>query len=539
MTDFRKRLLGICGVALAFAGFANAQYTCANPSSASTLMRAEGTTEQTADLLITCSTLATNPATVAGTAILTLSVSPALPITSKVLATSGTAYTEALAFVSAPATPTVPTAGVAMVQGVVTGAGTMTFTGIPTAPCAAGVVCSFVVTVTNVRVNATSLGAGPVSISESALLTAGGFPATVNPVLVPATAVGIVINGLTTTKVTTSTLASACSGTGSTPQAAFSLAFGENFSTAFKVQGSAATNGVVGAWTEPVLNTETGYVPAAFPSTGGSNIANSGTRIKVIFSNVPTGMTIYVPLSISSPGTVTNGSAVLTSSENGAFSPVTGSGALTASGGTATAIYEIVAQANGVSQIDNFSLAVTYTLTANSITTNLPALSATVQFAGGTAGNVPGFVVGSSTNTNTGPGVGLCSTTIMFPYLSNGSGFDTGIAISNTSTDNLKSGGGSSVTAQAGTCSFNFYGTGAPASAVVTPNVASGTTYAATLSSLAPGFTGYGIANCNFQYGHGFAYISYNLTQTNGVSLGYVANVIPSGTRPGSESLGH
>jgi hypothetical protein len=539
MTDFRKRLLGICGVALAFAGFANAQYTCSNPSSASTLMRAEGTTEQTADLLITCATSATNPvATVAGTANLTLSVSPALPITSKVLATSGTAYTEALAFVSAPATPTTPVAGT-FVQGVVTGAGTMTFTGIPTAACAASTACTFVVTVTNVRVNATSLGAGPVSISESALLTAGGFPATVNPVLVPATAVGIVINGLTSAKATSSTLASACSGTGTTPQAAFTLTFGENFSTAFKVQGSAATNGTVGAWTEPMLNTETGYIPAAFPSTTASAVANSGTRIKVIFSNIPTGMTLYVPLSISSPGTATNGSAVLTSSENGAFSAVTGNGALTVSGGTATAIYEIVAQANGVSQIDNFSLPVTYTLTANSITTNVPALSATVQFASGSAGNVPGFVVGSSTNTVTGPAVSLCSTTIMFPYMTNSSGFDTGIAISNTSTDNLKSGGGNSVTAQNGICSLSFYGTGAPTSAVNTPSVSSGTTYAATLSSLAPGFTGYAIANCNFQFGHGFVYISYNLTQTNGVSMGYLGLVVPAGTRPGGETLGH
>jgi hypothetical protein len=552
MTDFRKRLLGICGVALAFAGFANAQYTCGTPNSASTLMRAEGQTEQTADLTIVCSTSNTGLAVAVGTANISLTVSPALAITSKVLGTvASVVYTEALAI-----------QGASLVQGVVTGTGTMSFSGVPTPACAAATFCSFNVTITNVRVNATSLGAGPVSITESALVTAGGAPATVNPTLVAATAVGIVLNGLS---------AATASGVNGNLNictayaaltAAMTVNFRENFTSAFKQQGSVATvagtnfavnNSTLGNWVAAINNTETGYTPAAFPTVGaaGSNVANSATRIKIIFSGVPATVSLYVPLVQATTAGAPAGSMTLVTSENGAFAaaPAAGTGVLatqgllTNSGGTATAIYEITAQANGPTQTDIYAVPVSLAVAANTIAAPpIPTITATVQFAAGTAGNVPDFVVGSTTSSITGPSFGLCSTTMLFPYITNGGGFDTGLAIANTSTDNLGAAGVNSLKAQAqsGTCVFWFYGTNAPASSVVTPSVATGTTYAATLSSLAPGFTGYAIATCNFLYAHSFAYITYNLTASSGVSMGYLGlevvtprnNVLP-------ESLGN
>jgi len=36
------------------------------------------------------------------------------------------------------------------------------------------------------------------------------------------------------------------------------------------------------------------------------------------------------------------------------------------------------------------------------------------------------------------------------------------------------------------------------------------------------------IASCNFLYGHGFAYVVYNLTQNNGAAMGYLADVLNS-----------
>jgi hypothetical protein len=123
---------------------------------------------------------------------------------------------------------------------------------------------------------------------------------------------------------------------------------------------------------------------------------------------------------------------------------------------------------------------------------------------------------------------------LLFPYVTEIAGFDTGLAIANTSTDPFGS------TPQAGTCTLNWYGTAAPA-ATVTPSVASGTVWAGLTSLLAPGFNGYVIAVCNFEYAHGFAFVS-DLGARN-LAMGYLALILnpPSGSfRPAStaETLG-
>src|SRR5262249_19988197 len=92
-------------------------------------------------------------------------------------------------------------------------------------------------------------------------------------------------------------------------------------------------------------------------------------------------------------------------------------------------------------------------------------------------------------------------THLLFTFVTNINGFDTGVAISNTTADTF---GTTHVT---GTCTLKFFGAGPP-TAVTTPNVNPGTTYANVASSLAPGFQGYMIATCNFPLAHGFAFIS-------------------------------
>jgi hypothetical protein len=118
-----------------------------------------------------------------------------------------------------------------------------------------------------------------------------------------------------------------------------------------------------------------------------------------------------------------------------------------------------------------------------------------------------------------------CTTNLLFPFLTNAanSGFDSGIAVSNTSKDPFET------VEQTGTVTVYFYGTAAPASPLTTPSVAAGETWAASLSTIAPGFQGYAIAICQFQYGHGFAFIvgKYNSDSVYDVAEGYIANVIP------------
>ena len=62
----------------------------------------------------------------------------------------------------------------------------------------------------------------------------------------------------------------------------------------------------------------------------------------------------------------------------------------------------------------------------------------------------------------------------------------------------------------------------------MTPSVATGTVYANLASTLAPGFSGYIIAVCNFQYAHGFAFVSD--VGARNLAMGYLALVMNSGT---------
>jgi hypothetical protein len=120
--------------------------------------------------------------------------------------------------------------------------------------------------------------------------------------------------------------------------------------------------------------------------------------------------------------------------------------------------------------------------------------------------------------------VSKCTTNLLFTFLTNatGVGFDSGLAIANTSADPY------GTAAQNGTITIHFYGTNAP-TPLTTADVPAGTVWAASLSTIAPGFQGYAIAVAQFQYGHGYAFITgkYNSGSVYDVAEGYMAIVIP------------
>jgi hypothetical protein len=100
------------------------------------------------------------------------------------------------------------------------------------------------------------------------------------------------------------------------------------------------------------------------------------------------------------------------------------------------------------------------------------------------------------------------TTNLLFPYVTTATGFDTGIAISNTSQDPF------GTTTQSGTCTVSFFQAGVggtnPAN-LATPNITAGTTYAflaSATNAAGPNFTGYIIAACNFALAHGYAAIT-------------------------------
>jgi hypothetical protein len=282
----------------------------------------------------------------------------------------------------------------------------------------------------------------------------------------------------------------------------------------------------------------------------GTGTATHGDRFAFTFNNVPTGVTIYLPINAAN-NNVTTGSdlvATLTSSVTGAFAAVTPApaktsgllvantfAAYTATGGTVTAVYEILSTDDTFTG-ESFNATGFITENANFSTTALPAITVTVTPAPSSGTDIPTFA--ASTNAPiTLTAFSLCQTTLLFPFVTNQQGYDTGIAISNTGADPLGLVGATSA-GTTGLCNLNFYGAGGalttttlvatPAGFGAAAGLAPGASGAFLLSGTDPGFQGYMIAQCNFLYGHGYAFIFNGLigTSPNAVAEGYLAEVL-------------
>jgi hypothetical protein len=453
-------------------------------------------------------------------------------------------------------------------QGAVSG-NSVTFVGVPIDP--PGTQNSRIYRITNVRANATIPAPGGSGTPGQIIALISATPAT-NPnggftssfaINNPTQIIGFVQTSLSTSLSTAAggnTVPSAtaqirqCIGQGvggNSPAATVGfINFTELFPTAFKTRTVIGT----GVTQQPTLglvyNSESGYFNQnlASPLGGGSavpaGLADFGTRLKAVFNNIPNGVSLFVSVNnttfSSSANPVSGTSATLTSSETGSFSPVTASTTqfggifqIPLVNGSGQAIWEVTAANPLVSQTYSFNY---FAVATPSPQTNSPAVgTGTVNLsyapvppsfaaaAGAVASSslpIPRFI-DTSTATNV-ISVTICRTNLLYPFVTNQSGFDTGLAISNTSTDPF------GTAAQQGPCTLNFYGSNAPA-AVTTAPIASGTTYTNLASLAAPNFQGYVIAVCNFQYAHGFAFVS-DLGARN-LAMGYLALIIPDPPR--------
>jgi hypothetical protein len=548
MADLRNKIFGLASAALFCTGMAYGQANCSGGGSTSSsttqLVRVEGTTELVGQMTFTCLVPAGGTAPGApGTASVQVFITPSLPVTSKVLSSAG--LTEAVITVN----------GITPTLGTVSGS-TVSFSGVPLPATAATVGYTFVVS--NIRVNASSLTVGtgaPPPITATAFVS--GSATNITPSAVPALTVAYGQNGLGATKlykaygtstttpfpfVTVSTSSSNAGPNNFVICNAYSPAAGnglvavvqvnENFAQAFKDIVS------------PAPGNENSTIPA---SSTTSNTVAAGTRIAVNFANVPNNVTLYVPvglitsqngngvaairLTTAPAGSADNGPIAGTVDTKNLGAPGTGFGVsgqvapVSISGGAGTATFQVLT--SDVSNLDAYNIPVYMVSTANSVAGSSTAMTISTSFSPIGATTIPNFVQGSSTTPVTGSKFSLCTTTLLWPFVTNQLGFDTGLAISNTSTDPF---GTSGATPQAGTCTLNFYGNGAPTpNNVTSANIPSGSTLAVTMSSVAAGFQGYIIAQCQFQFAHGFAFIT-NLQAANGGQGGqtsYLASVIP------------
>jgi hypothetical protein len=127
---------------------------------------------------------------------------------------------------------------------------------------------------------------------------------------------------------------------------------------------------------------------------------------------------------------------------------------------------------------------------------------------GGTVGPVTVIQFGASATGQT---------TMLIPYALSIVGYDTGIAVGNTTKDGVfgTDAQGFAALDTAGTITFNFYPADGSASfAITTPSVPSGNSYITTLSNLLKSqtstpqvFQGYILAVANFTHAHGMAFV--------------------------------
>jgi len=586
MADFRFRLLGLAAFATLFAGVSFGQVSGCTALTAAqggstdpgpATMRSEGITELTGDLQFTCTSAAVTQAGL-------LEAFLTAPATSKLNALyPGTGYTEATLFVcaGAPAANACTTNGQNTLANVTTHAVNNPLT-VPNAQTAAadpiqayyGVasgnaitfsnialpVGAFTVRVSNVRVNASAvtLTSTLTSVTEQVLFSGGGTSSSFSS----AVTVGYVLQSLQTTTLqptpfggasATLTSYTTCQGnaiSATTPVLpSFLLEIKSLFAGAFKTNGA--------------LVAGTGENGTFIPGDGSNAGTGTQTSLQVVFANVPTGVTLYLPVSVTY-GTLTltafsGGSAVAAATtptgvpgaQNGAQffaaypytaaatgETVGGYAPFTPSSGSVTVIYQVT-----TSDLTTASFApdipVFYTFASNAFATAQSAMTVlegySPQATPAAATAIPTFAVQTATPVPATT-IGLCETSLLFPFVANVLGYDTGISIANTSSDPF------GTTPASGTCALSFYGTGAPTpSTVTTANIPGGTIDAFLLSSVAPGFEGYMIAACGFNFGHAFAYLAYNLTQTNGSTMGYLAEVLNGNARlnnPGKNGEG-
>jgi hypothetical protein len=486
-----------------------------------------------------------------------------------------------------------PVAGAANVyQGIVNG-NQVLFTGVPVLPPGSTAARTF--RITNVRMNATAATAGAQTASLAITNSSGNTSNTA----------GLFGSAASSTIPNMGTVAAGLSATGTkwtaatpgltncallTAGYAGTISFAEGFGSAFKTRqvGAAGTfsaqDGTAGNLTQKVpgpSQSESGFqMTSALQGTiaGTAGLADFGTRLKAVFTNIPSGARVFVSFSNVEGATATNvgsqnsqvlaaGGAAIGSSATTSFAelisgaetvgdttgatpvplatPSTGAtGAIpgsyqyvpltVSSTGSATAIWEVLNTNSSANETLTFTVFVSQ---AAQGTTGNATVNLSFAPTASTATTIPSFADTSGSGASS-LSIGGCTTVLLFPYVTSAAGFETGIAVSNTTTDGI------GTTAQTGACSLFVYGLNASTGQAPTSNgpfsptdvtnhpfaasgVPSGQTAQWLLSASAPGFTGYAIATCNFQFAHGFAFV---FSPQLSAAMGYLPLVLPSPT---------
>jgi hypothetical protein len=495
MLDFRKVLLGLAVAGLGLVGTASAQTTCTVVATASGFIALEGTTEALPAFSMGCTGVS------GGSVTFVLTTNGAF--TNRTLPAPATNLDVILADTTA--------ADIVGATIAATGSNGITIT-LP-----AGISAASTITISNLRENSSAV-AGP-----SATVSVIGASNVIVPTTNNPQPLGFISKALGAVTVL-------ASGVG--PQTLCSL-----LPTAVFPQATVTVNS---------LFPDSLKMPSEVQNGSGAQtvLATQGTRVAVTLSNLNAGVNYYVPATLNLAGGTATGTLVLSAfpsaSGTTAATPVAaggvGAGQILVTSASPTVYYGVTAS-NGFTLPTSFNFVVSGAVpVATAVTPSASAIGASVALVGpaspaypGESGAVTYTATQTATAANLTAGAGTvspCVTTLLFPYITNTGGFDTGIAISNASTGIT----GTAITPTSGSCSVTFYGTGAPTAAYSTGTLATATDAVLLVSGQAPGLSGYAVAVCNFQGAHGYAFITDGFGGGGrGLSADYLAIVEASG----------
>ena len=251
----------------------------------------------------------------------------------------------------------------------------------------------------------------------------------------------------------------------------------------------------------------------------------TGTTVTVTITGLPAGVT------------VTAASPVVTTTVGGLLSlTVTAPAAVVSTGAAITYTYTVTASNTALVE----TVAPSFTLTTIGIVGSPQTVQMQDRIGPITTTGILRFVDNSQGGPTTVAVISDCVTRLLFPWVLAGgtTGFDTGMAIANTTEDDVAFGATVALgaTAQAGTCQLTGYpSAGGTVVAATTASVPAGQTAAFLASGLTgwSGFSGYVLGVCQFTNAHAFTFIVNGFGTLAGPNIaeGYLATVVPAGSR--------
>ena len=287
--------------------------------------------------------------------------------------------------------------------------------------------------------------------------------------------------------------------------------------------------------------------------------AASATRFALDFEDIPEDMTVSVPPSLAcyqpefeevageTADALTIGLVRGHDSSGRGGTATTGSGsseptaAVTLNGGRGQAVYEVLAHDPG--QVEDCHIPLRFETESGSISRARAKVSAGFAPRGASElttsmGALARFAQPNAL-TQLEVDLAACGTALLFPFVSNQGGFDTGVVITHGSGGTLPD----QSEARSGACDINYYGTNAEGQDILllqhSTNLEPGHQLVFTVSGGnptqnilgTPQYQGYLVAECGYPDARGYAFISDGFGGIADLGMGYIAPVIPLDSR--------